>query len=297
MSWEEKFERWSLGPGKTEAEKCRNAETMICGALNDDETLSEMDIEVFTQGSYKARTNISSESDVDICILNKDFHFSFYPDGFDMSTLSKGETTYTFYKFKDEVEAALVRKFGKSGITRGNKAFEVHENSYRWYADVVPAFRFRRYTGRYDSNRVPYYYEGIRFLSDKGDVITNYPEQTYKEGVAKHERTNRIYKKIVRILKNLRTDMQGNDIAAAKDMASFLIESLVWNVPDNLFSGYSFEVDTNVVLDYIAENISNDELCDEWTEVNDTKYLFRSTQPWTRTKAYNFILAARKYIN
>lgn len=40
---------------------------------------------------------------------------------------------------------------------------------------------------------------------------------------------------MVRILKALRNHMQGDGVSTAKDVASFLIESLVYRVPDSYF--------------------------------------------------------------
>jgi hypothetical protein len=40
------------------------------------------------------------------------------------------------------VQAALEAKFGKDGVTRGNKAFDVHPTGYRVDADVVTAFAY-----------------------------------------------------------------------------------------------------------------------------------------------------------
>ncbi len=39
-----------------------------------------------------------------------------------------------------------------------------------------------------------------------------------------------------------------------------------------------------------------DEDCSEWGEVNELKYLFRTSQPWTRQQANDFLQAAWDYI-
>ena len=72
MSWENTFQTWANGPSQTEQEKSENTERVICDALNTNDRLSKWNILVFAQGSYKARTNVKLDSDVDICILIKE---------------------------------------------------------------------------------------------------------------------------------------------------------------------------------------------------------------------------------
>lgn len=67
--WSRKFDRWSVGPSTTESEKCENAERMIHDALKAHEGLKARTIKVFVQESYRNRTNVRSDSDVDICVL------------------------------------------------------------------------------------------------------------------------------------------------------------------------------------------------------------------------------------
>jgi tRNA nucleotidyltransferase (CCA-adding enzyme) len=65
---EETFASWAQGPGQTEAQKCENSETAVRKALAADRHLASLDISVFAQGSYRARTNVRQDSDVDICV-------------------------------------------------------------------------------------------------------------------------------------------------------------------------------------------------------------------------------------
>src|SRR2546426_7366713 len=44
---------------------------------------------------------------------------------------------YTYDQYKRDVEEALVNYFGRSAVVGRNKAFDVHENTYRVDADVV----------------------------------------------------------------------------------------------------------------------------------------------------------------
>ena len=79
----------------------------------------------------------------------------------------------------------------------------------------------------------PKYLSGIEFRPDNGGGVINWPNQTHSNGVDKNNNTSRRYKRVIRILKRLRNKMQDEKIATANDIASFLIESLVWNTPNS----------------------------------------------------------------
>lgn len=297
MAWEDTFKSWAQPLSDSEDEKCENAERMVKDAINNDPTLSSMDIQVFTQGSYKANTNVRQESDVDVCVCLKSTFF------YDLNThaLQGAPTDYGIYPsstnfsdFKNWVENALVGKFGRSGVTRGNKALDVHANSYRVDADVVPAFEHRRYKGMY--NGLPHYDEGIEFMTDSGIRIINWPEQSHQNGINKNDLTSKRYKALVRILKRLKYKMEAEGVLQAKNIGSFLIASLVWNVPDDQFGYVSLESDLKNVLAHTFNGTMTDVGCKEWGEINELKYLFAPGQGWNRQQAHNFLSAAWDHV-
>src|SRR5438874_2032028 len=188
---------WAKGPGETEDQKCQNAEQAVKKAIASDSQLKSMDISVFTQGSYRARTNVRKESDVDLCVRLNTIYFCDYPPGTKNADFGLESSDFTFSRFKDLVGKALTNYFGADYVTRGNKAFDIHENSYRVDADVLPAFVHRRYivAGSYS------YHEGIAFRTHSGTLIKNWPDQNYQNGVTKNDQTKRYYKRVVRIMK------------------------------------------------------------------------------------------------
>jgi hypothetical protein len=291
--WESLFQSWAQPPGKTEQEKMDNAETAIRKAINASRVLSQRRIKVFPKGSYKNRTSVRADSDVDICVLCSDAVYFDLPDGYSPQDvgLSGTVSTYTYSQFKSEVEQALADYFGRQSVSRGNKAIDVHANTYRVDADVVACFEYRRYWNRGS------YSEGVAFVPDnsQGQIIINWPDQDYTNGVAKNDRTSRRFKAMVRILKRLRNEMQGQNILASNDVASFLIESLVWNVPDEGFGQPTYKADLKYVLAYCYYETVTDDRCMKWVEVNQLKYLF-ILQPWTREQAHSFLGAAWGYI-
>ena len=301
--WASTFVSWSKPPSETEGTRCSNAERMIRDAIKGDTKLSSKNIRVFTQGSYRHNTNVRLDSDVDIGVCLLDTFFTVYPDANLRETetlkakLNFSDSSYTFKAFKNDVETALVNKFGRSGVTRGNKAIDVHANTYRVDADVVACFEHRRYTGAFDIYGEPVYLSGTQFLTDTGESIINWPEQNAKNGIQKNNATNYRYKFCVRIVKRLRNEMQGNNIAAAQNIPSFLIESLLWNAPNSVFNIYGSYVDIlRAILAYLYNETMNNDSCKEWGEVNELKFLFNWLQPWTRQQAHNFIGAAWDYV-
>lgn len=296
MSWEDTFSSWSQGPSEAEQGRCDNAVSVITSALNDDEELARYDILVFPQGSYRNRTNVKLDSDVDICIMLKDTFFEYYPQGMTRESVGNSSSSYSFATFKNSVERALVSKFGRGEVTRGNKAFDIHENSYRVDADVIPTFQYRSYTGEKDYSGNYMYHSGVKLITDGGNSIINWPEQTYQNGVEKHDATRRRYKRCIRILKRLRNHMQDKGVATAQDVASFLIECLVWNTPPEAFAHDEYTGDIRWILAHTCNATRKDEDCKEWGEVNELKYLFRPSQSWTMGKANSFLNAAWNYV-
>lgn len=294
--WESTFRSWSKPSSDTEEEKYSNTEKMIRAAIAASPELSKRNIEVFAQGSYKNNTNVRQDSDVDICVCCRDVFFDELPSDGSIAKESLKFTTsdYDYSKFKSEVEAALVGKFGRSMVTRGKKAFDVHATTYRVDADVVPTFEHRRYYKDY-SGQVRFY-RGTELHPDNSGKIINWPEQHYTNGVEKNKITNSRYKFITRAIKRLRNEMDENNIASAKSIPSYLIECLVWNTPKDGFGHAEYTADVRFVLAHTFNETLLFERCNEWGEVNELKYLFRTSQPWTLEQAHSFLGAAWDYI-
>jgi predicted nucleotidyltransferase len=293
--WESVLCSWGNPPSQTEQQKAENAETAIRKALKACPRLAAMSLEVFAQGSYKNRTNVRQDSDVDICVLYKDTFFTDYSlaEGLSRGSTNVVESTYSYAEFKTEVGKALVDFFGTEFVTRGNKAFDIHKNSYRIDADVVPCFEHRRYMGKPGSY---HFNAGTELRPDKGGSIINWPKQNYDNGVAKNGRTSRQFKAITRILKRLRYELIDEGHEKAEDVPSYLLECLAWNIPDDHFGAATQKGNVRNALAYLWNNTRQQEQCKEWGEVNELKYLFRTSQPWTRENVNNFLQIAWDHI-
>jgi len=290
MTWEEAFSSWAQPPAKTEQERCANAEKAVRNAISASNKLKYKDIKIFAQGSYRNNTNVKKDSDVDIGILCRSTFFFDLPNGSTRDQFDISPSTYSYEDFKNDVQDALISHFGASAVKRSNKAFDIHENSYHVDSDVAPFFEHRRYS----SNRQ--HSSGVELRPDNGGRVINWPEQHYDNGVSKNTATSRRFKALVRIIKSLCNYMDDQGVAIAKSTPSFLIECLVWNVPNDNFGHYSYSDDVKACLAFLYNNTISDDKCKDWGEVSELKYLFRGAQKWTREQAHNFISSAWNYV-
>lgn len=291
--WEETFNTWSQSPSQTETDRIENAVSAIRKALAADDFLAQ-NTKVYVQGSYRNRVNVRQESDVDIGVLytGKTFYPQ-YPAGMNKDDFDNIAATYTFLEFKDAIGRALVNRFGTAAVSRGNKAFDVHANTYRVDADVVPVFINRKY--KEDKN----YICGVRLISDDGQNIVNWPErlydnnhwpdQHYENSVRKNNDTSRVYKGVTRILKKLRHVMEEEGSISAKNVAGFQIECLTWNVPNERLRHSTWNDNMNEALIYLYSNTMSIETCNDWNEVSQLKSLFRG-QPQEKLQNANIFL-------
>jgi hypothetical protein len=157
----------------------------------------------------------------------------------------------------------------------------------------VPCFEHRFYGG---NTRENYFVEGTQLFPDKGRTIVNWPKQNYDNGVTKNDNTGRRFKAITRILKNLRFELIDDDQKIAEKIPSFLIECLVWNVPDDSLRLGTLHAGVRAAIAYLWNETRTDATCKDWTEVNQIKYLFHASQGWTRADVNTFLQAAWDYV-
>ena len=93
---------------------------MIRTAIDANDDLKSMDIEVFTQGSYANNTNVRSESDVDVCVMLKDTFHTVYPDGKKREDYGFLASDLTFQQYRNMVKTALQDKFKTEYVNDGN---------------------------------------------------------------------------------------------------------------------------------------------------------------------------------
>jgi len=262
---EDKLKLYAAPLSETENQKCLIAIAMIrdsmkmLGFTDDNKSISKLyeetysyslemrnigssrKVKLFIQGSYANNTNVRTQSDVDIAVVQEDIFTTKYRSS---TTFPQSDSDYGFYtstpsakSFKDEVEECLKNKFG-TDVERKNKSIKVQGNTYRKDADTVPCRRYKDYQNDYHKDPENYI-GGILITPDVGSTIINYPEQHIFNGKKKNNETNTYFKKMVRIIKNMRYLMSDFGYLSADSVSSFGLESLLWNIPNSEFLKYT----------------------------------------------------------
>ena len=280
---------------QTEEEKCKNAIRMVRDAmkllnytddgkeissylsdtysyvLNLRQRYSNKEITLLVQGAYANKTNISSESDVDVSVILESTFIPNYRYGIDKSKYGFSDGTSTVKELKDEVQDALNSYFKYQGVEHHDKSIKVIGNTYRVDADVVPAYRYRDYTNDY-LYRQDNYIGGIEIHPDSGGRIINYPEQHIKSGIQKNKDTNYKFKRCVRIVKNMPEKMTENGYTVSSKVTSFGLDSLLWNVDNSIYIKYSpLRYSFDEVITFLKNDFDNYE---DYLEANAIKKLF-----------------------
>ena len=286
---------WTRPASDTEEQKMENTINMIKSAIDSSKELEDLTIEIFVQGSYANNTNVRTSSDVDVCVMLKSTFYDEYPDGKNRKDYGFVEGTISFDEYKRRVKTAIENKFGKATVTEGNKSLKIRSNSYHVNADVVVAFMLKDYRiiGSLDPNR---YVEGTRFFSSNREMVTNYPKVHIANGKNKNIQTNHGYKYLVRIFKRIRNAMVDDGKANGDKISSFLVECLIWNVPNNIIMGYSTWAETiKEAIIYLYHAIEEDKQKD-WGEVSERLYLFNDGRKWSAEDVQSFLLAMWIYL-
>ena len=162
-------------------------------------------------------------------------------------------------------------------------------------ADAIVAFMFKDYKS-VEHTGASEYIEGIRFYARDGSEVTNYPKDHIRNGIDKNNHTNYDYKKLVRIFKQIRNVMVDEGKINGDKISSFLVECLIWNVPDATITSYSTwteRVKQAIVFIYSA---IDDENHSDWGEVSERLYLFYKGRKWTGSDAKDFMHKAWDYL-
>jgi len=288
---EETINKWRYPASDTEETKLINAEKMIREAISESDELKSKSIEIFGQGSYANDTNVKINSDIDVNVCLNDTIFVQIPKGKKQEDFGYRDSEYKFSEYKDAVEKALVKKFGRKDVIRNDKCITVLANTYRIEADVVSTFKYNRH----DDNGGKAI--GTKFITDEGYSVINYPLQHIENGKTKNSQTQKRFKRLTRIFKSIRYKMIEDKIQVSDNITSFLIECLLWNVPNEIFNDYNTWTERlKQSIIFLHNNTKEEKDCKEWGEVSELLYLFYSGRKWSREDVNVFLLQAWKYL-
>ncbi len=130
--------------------------------------------------------------------------------------------------------------------------------------------------------------EGICFFSKSGEKIANYPKYHSDNLTTKHKNSQKWFKPMARVLKNLRGKLIDEKMIAGGVAPSYYLEGLLCNVPDEKFNTSYADCFANC-LGWIQEADRSKFLC-----ANEQYYLLWENSPvtWRSSKCDEFISAA-----
>lgn len=291
MAIEDLLKGWTGPSSASEKDKQDRAERMVRDAAQAHAAFNDCDLTIFAKGSYANNTNVRSDSDVDIavecseCIYWEEARDGAHPAG----QPYRGE--WTPYKLRTELARALQAKFPGQVDTSGSIALRVNASSARVDADVVPCFTYKYYFSPTS------FRQGTRVFRANETWLENYPRQQLENGTAKNNRTNRSFKRAVRILKRVENALV--DEGLHKPLPSYFIECLAYNCPDATLLLPTWTETIRGVLVHVFNELEGDEPSvgsSRWLETNECKYLFYTSQPWKRADGRSFAKAAWNYL-
>lgn len=288
---EETLNNWRRPPSDTEETKLSNVERMVRDCINSDPTLKGMNIKTFGQGSYVNDTNVRLNSDVDLNVEYVDaFYFDLPPRKTRTDFGLNNPVSYSAQEFKNDIQSVLFKKFGND-VIRKNKCIVIEGNTNRVGADVVPTWQYRRYSENGS------YVEGIRFFADNGQTVTNFPIQHIENGKEKNRLTQRRFKRLTRIYKRIRAKMIDDGESVNGNITSFLLECLLWNVPNQIFNDYANWTDRlRESIVFLWNNTKEDKDCNNWSEVSGLLSLFSNDRKWAQADVNTYLLQLWRYL-
>lgn len=175
----------------------------------------------------------------------------------------------------------------------------IHSNTVRLDADVAVFLEHHRYMGKKNMDGTWHYLKGVEMRERNDTRIINWHHQHHSNGVNKNNRTGRRYKRIARILKRLRDDMKANGNHQAKsaaDVPSFLLECLAYNASDDCYQRDHLYDDTSAVITEIWNKTKPETEDFVLVEASGLKWLFGTSQPWSKATAHEFLLRAWQHV-
>jgi len=305
-SWNDRFTHWERSESTTETQQIERARNMVQEALADNDWLNREGCWLAQQGSFTNRTNTRGESDIDLRVQHPGLVIR-YAEGIN-SGLAYQAGTYndtgrSFQSIQADMRkhivADLAGTFGKAAVdATGKRAIRVNGlDGSRAEVDVVPAFTLHYITAGSSFMQPFVTTEGVGLLNPPGVWTYNFPDLHIANGRSKRQRTGLQFKRVVRIIKRMQSDMMAYEVAD-KRVPSFLIECMVHAVEDGYFTVEGDDRYGRVkrVLERIAYLINGEPHTFRLVEINNMKFLFGAHQGWRLQDAQDFVASALAHL-
>lgn len=295
---ETQLQAWSIAPA---SQKLQHTHEQIRKALNQSQALKGRAFEIYLQGSYANSTNVRADSDVDVVIeLTSTFHHDLSKLDYSQKQIfhqTYPNATYHWADFYNDVLNALRAFFVNSAITPGNKSIKLAGNDSRVNADIVPCLEHRQYNSFSTWNRGDYV-QGIKFWTKKENPnkeIINFPKVHIENGENKNaaQRTNTMYKGLVRVTKNIKRQLVQNHNFNPRLAPSYFVECAIYNVPDGHFRN-DFRGSLENTFSFILRECNPANLL-----TASHQHLLFGTEPWqwNQQDAATFFAHAEEFYN
>lgn len=281
------LESWT-DPKRAAVKSAEKTHKKIRNALNESDTLADVDFHDFLQGSYANHTIIRDSSDVDIVVRLDDLqYFNLYDlDPEDQEDVDVEQFDYGYDEFRNDVLSVLQDTYPAGTFDPSGNAIEVSAPGLPLDADVVVCAKYRHYY-----NYPQGYYNGIIFWpTDSYSSVVNYPTRHRKRGSDKQDETDDLFKETVRMFKNARKEVVADGYITDDIVASYFIECLLYNVPQGRYVDDLQERYVKIV-DYLKDADFSG-----WKCQNGVTDLFgRGSTKWTTWDAKLFVNALEMY--
>lgn len=249
---------------------------MVSKALRQSQHLDDARYVLYVKGSYKNKTNVRADSDVDIAIEFQGCSYYGAPEGArEEYRPSPYNGSWNPEKWRNALNLSLIENFGTAVDTSGRVAIQIAEvPGSRPSTDVVPSYAYKQYTDtRYSRAN-----EGACvFPSDGGPKIINWPQQQYENGIRLNSQTRRRYKHLVRILKRAENVLANKD--QIPELPSYFMECLIYNGSTDAMVRDDLEVAVKETLASVYRKL--DSSPQSMVEPNEMKMLFNAGSAWT----------------
>ena len=121
-----------------------------------------------------------------------------------------------------------------------------------------------------------------------GGQIDNFPDQQLRNGNAKNLATGYRYKQIIRCIKRLENEML-DEGTISQDIPGYLIECLVYNVPNDYFGHQRRLDDMRAVFGFLWNGLRDETTYSQWTRINGLEWLFGAPLIRPPSEALSFV--------
>jgi hypothetical protein len=222
------------------------AEGELRRALGRSPLLDGRPYEIFGQGSRVNNTYIEHSSDIDLVLMLKAPSESVWSES-DWSASDWSASGWE--EFRDDVLAVLGESYA---VRMGRRCVNVDDpdSLFGEMVDILVATEYRR-SGE----------QGVFFRDQEGRAIVNFPKQHRRNGDAKDRRTGGRFKEVVRAVKSVRRLAERERMLVEGTAPSYLLECLLYNVPDEVYRTPSLGEAYRGALDWLRRSPLDDLLC------------------------------------